>query len=171
MLTNRELYSFVAELAARHRVGQPSLEAYLRAIWGLAKDQQARAGWTLDEFAELLAAAFVRAPPDFDEAWRASPADHDPASATGFDRWQQALREQIVDLRILAESGQLSNELRYYGIDGRSGGRWFNFDPCSYLESGTVGAFGGCSPNDATELPPIEWDRFVSFLEAGRSYE
>jgi hypothetical protein len=163
MQTKRELYGFVAQLASRHRVGQPSLETYLRAMWGLASAQRNRGVWTLDEFAELLAASFTTTEPAFDERWRAAePA----AAASDFDRWEQAIVGQIVDLHEMAEADMLTNELRYYGLDAPRGARWYNFDTCSYLESATQGGL----PNEG-ELPTIDWDGFVSFLAAGRDFE
>ncbi len=175
MQTNRELYSFVTDLAARQRVGQRSLEAYLRTLWGLASAQPNRDSWPLDEFAALLAAAFVEAEPGFDERWRGrSPSP--PAASEGFERWQAVILGQIVDLRELGETGMLTNELRYYGLDAPSGTgeRWFNFDACSYLEAGTLGAFGGLQAVESEptrELPTIDWASFVEFLSAGRCYE
>jgi hypothetical protein len=165
MQTKRELYSFVADLGARRRVGQPSLEVYLRAMWGLASVQPSRAVWTLDEFAELLAASFVAPEVAFDERWRA--LEPEPRGS-GFDRWQHAILGQIVDLHEMGEAGVLNNELRYYGLDAPRGARWYNFDPCSYLESATQG--GLLSAGDG-ECSGIDWASFTGFLGAGRDYE
>lgn len=167
MQTNRELYSFVAELAARHRVGQRSLESYLQAMWGLARAHPSRAHWSLAEFEELLAASFVEPAPSVDERWLEPP----PESASSFDRWQHAIVRQVVDLREMGEAGLLISELRYYGLDAPRGGRWYNFDTCSYLESATAGTFGGLMPDDDSEFTTLDWDRFVEFLVAGASYE
>jgi hypothetical protein len=167
MQTNRELYSFVADLAARHRVGQRSLESYLHAMWGLASGQASRAHWPLDEFAELLAASFVAPEPSFDGRWLEPP----PESASGFDRWQHAIVRQVVDLREMGEAGLLTSELRYYGLDAPRGGRWYNLDTCSYLESATAGTFGGLMPDDDSQFTRLDWDRFAAFLLAGASYE
>jgi hypothetical protein len=40
----------------------------------------------------------------------------------------------------MAEAGTLENEYRYFGIDSPTGFRWYNFDPCSYLECGVRGS-------------------------------
>jgi hypothetical protein len=167
MHTNRELYSFVADLAGHHRVGQRSLESYLHAMWGLAGAHASRTHWPLDEFAELLAASFVAPVPSLDERWLESPSE----SASSFDRWQHAIVRQVVDLRELGAAGLLTSDLRYYGLDAPRGGRWFNLDTCSYLESATAGTFGGLMPDDDSEFTTLDWDRFVAFLIAGASYE
>ncbi|MFV8751498.1 hypothetical protein ACNOYE_13215 [Nannocystaceae bacterium ST9] len=164
MQTNRELYGFVADLAARHRVGQRSLEAYLRAMWGLVHAGPARATWQLDEFAELLAASFVAPEPNVEAAIAIE------AGSASFDQWQQVILEQVADLHGMREAGLLAQELRYYGLDAPSGARWYNFDACSYLEAGAVGAFGGLTIADERVIA-IDWEGFVRFLVAGASYE
>jgi hypothetical protein len=170
MQTKRELYGFVAKLAARHRVGRPSLEAYLLTLWGLARVGSDRAGWTLDEFAELLDRSFGGPAPAFDERWRSDPrwrADA-PAPVTGFDRWEREIIGQILDLREMAEANMLTHELRYYGLDAPRGARWFNFDPCSWLESAT---YGGLRVDDEIVLVVVDWNDFAGFLMAGREHE
>lgn len=165
MQTKSELYGFVADLAARHRVGQPSLEVYLRTMWGLASTQRTRTTWTFDEFAELLAASFTAPDPGFDEQSCALEAG---TRVDGFERWQHAILGQIVDLHEMGEAGMLDLELRYYGLDAPRGARWYNFDPCSFLES----AIQGGVPNDDDRVDAaIDWDGFVVVLAAGRDYE
>jgi hypothetical protein len=166
MQTKRELYGFVAKLAARHRAGQPPLEVYLRTLWGLASVGSERSGWPLAEFAELLEGSFVAEPAAFDPRWRS--LVESPRPTSGFERFEQELLGQIVDLRDMAEAGMLAHELRYYGLDSPRGARWYNFDPCSWLESATS---GGLRVDDEIVLVLVDWNDFAEFLVAGREYE
>src|SRR5262249_46794018 len=68
----------------------------------------------------------------------------------GFVGWEARLIRQVVDLREMAEGGMLDNELCYFGINAPRGPRWYNFDPCTFLECATAGTYGGWQPGDAT---------------------
>jgi hypothetical protein len=50
----------------------------------------------------------------------------------------------------MAERGLLDNEMRYFGLNAPRGSRWYNFDPCTFLECATAGSFGGWRPGDDT---------------------
>jgi hypothetical protein len=50
----------------------------------------------------------------------------------------------------MAEQGILNNELRYFGTDSPRGQRWYNFDPCTFLECAIAGSFGGWQSGDET---------------------
>ncbi|MBY0457370.1 MAG: hypothetical protein K2V38_08540 [Gemmataceae bacterium] len=50
----------------------------------------------------------------------------------------------------MGESGQLADEMRYFGINAPRGSRWYNFDPCTFLECAMAGSFGGWRPGDDT---------------------
>ena len=62
------------------------------------------------------------------------------------------------------------------GIDAPRGSRWYNFDPCAFLECATAGTFGGRNWKDdpareATTLAAVSWEEFRDFLGAGQWYE
>lgn len=85
----------------------------------------------------------------------------------------------------------LANDHRYFDVDAPRGGRWFNFDPLTYLECAVEGTFGGWQPGDSTgrdyvsaknleledletpifDIARVSWDQFADFLRAGQSFE
>ena len=87
------------------------------------------------------------------------------------------------------EIGALASELRYFGVNSPRGGYWYNFDPCSFIECGMAGSFGGWQPGDNTgrdyvtgevaemsknpvfAMSSIPWDAFREFLWCGQHYE
>jgi hypothetical protein len=81
---------------------------------------------------------------------RQSSGGADDAEAPGFDRWESFLLRQMVDLREMAEQGMLADEHRYFGIDSPRGQRWYNFDPCTFLECAAAGSSGGWQSGDDT---------------------
>ncbi len=110
------------------------------------------AALTPDEFFGILSDAFEAHGLPFEESLRTRYVSDGNALAAlpPLTRWGYFLARQIVDLREMAEGGQLANDLRYFGIDSPRGSRWYNFDACTYLECATVGSFGGWEPGDAT---------------------
>lgn len=169
--TNRDLYLAIAGLTEHHGTGARDLEEYLRALWDGARRLRDRSSLSADEFFGLLSAAFTLPAPPFDEAWRSRYADDanplatclaaklgaeqqspgaDEADAAGFDGWEAFVLRQIVDLREMAEQGMLQDKYRYFGIDSPRGQRWYNFDPCAFLECATAGFSGGWEPGDDT---------------------
>jgi hypothetical protein len=147
--TNRDLYLAVADLIDRHRDTVRPLEEYLRALWAAGQAVRDRPALSGDEFFGLLSDAFTRSDPPFDEGWRAR-YDRDPDELLGFDGWEARLVRQVVDLREMGERGMLADKHRYFGIDAPRGGQWYNFDPCTFLECGMAGTFGGWEPGDDT---------------------
>jgi hypothetical protein len=147
--TNRDLYLAVADLIGRHRGTARPLEEYLRALWAAGQPVRDRSALSADEFVGLLSDAFTRPDPSFDDNWRERyDCDHD--ELPGFDGWEARLVRQVVDLREMRERGILDGELLYFGTDAPRGGRWYNFDPCTFLECGMAGTFGGWQPGDDT---------------------
>jgi hypothetical protein len=126
----------------------------------------------LDEFFGLLSAAFTLPAPPFDEAWRSRYSDDgthplaaclaakmgirqpsreaENAGSSSFHHWESFVLRQIVDLREMAEQGMLANDERYFGINSPRGQRWYNFDPCTFLECAMAGSFGGWQSGDDT---------------------
>jgi hypothetical protein len=72
-------------------------------------------------------------------------------AAAGFDRWEAFVLRQIVDLREMAEQGMLQDEMRYLGTDSPRGQKWYNFDPCTFLECAMAGSFGGWQAGDDSD--------------------
>ncbi|MBI5549544.1 MAG: hypothetical protein HY901_37135 [Deltaproteobacteria bacterium] len=149
--TNRDLYLFVAELV-QAKVNAPivrDLEQYLSAIWLLGSAHKTAVALPLGYFAAILIGAFGGQVPEGD-----LPVPRDPARSlaqdAGYLRWERTVMMQMVDLREMREGGALRDELRYFGVDGPSGARWYNFDPCTYLECAVAGTFGGWQPGDQT---------------------
>jgi hypothetical protein len=50
----------------------------------------------------------------------------------------------------MAEQGILADKFRDFGVESPKGSRWYNFDPCTFLECATTGTFGGWEPGDET---------------------
>lgn len=207
--TNRDLYLAIEGLAKSYS-GARDLEEYLRALWGGAQRYRGRPSLSADEFFDLLAAAFTLPAPPFEEAWRtplaedttnpimaclaaktgARPAQEaDDLASSGFDHWSAFVLRQIVDLRVMAERGMLAKEDRYYGMYAPSGQRWYNFDPCTFLECAAAGSFGYWetandtgrqsltdADADTGEDPVVligagTWADFRFFLGCGQWYE
>jgi hypothetical protein len=148
--TNRDLYTAVAELCASQRDSPRDLEEYLRALWALGSALRERPALSLVEFFGFLRAAFTATVPPFDKRW---PYLYGNASdsLSGFAAWEAFILRQVVDLREMAESGTLAEELRYFGVNSPRGQRWYNFDPCTFLECATAGSFGGWEEGDDTD--------------------
>ncbi len=147
--TNRDLYMAITDLVGEHKSGKRDLEEYLRSLWGEARRFSELLTLSANDFFGLLSAAFTQPAPPFNEEWRSQYEEHDP-DAPGFSGWESFLLRQIIDLREMAEQGGLTNELRYFGINSPRGQRWFNFDPCTFLECATAGSCGGWQPGDDT---------------------
>jgi hypothetical protein len=145
--TSRDLYLAVAELVKRQANAKRSLETYLLALLNLAKNLKNRKALSPDEFLDLLTRAFNEEPLRFDKSWRN--LEHDP-SLENYAAWQNTILCKIVDLREMAEQGTLNDKMRYFGIDAPRGSRWYNFDPCTFLECGVMGTFGGWQEGDDT---------------------
>jgi hypothetical protein len=169
-----DLYSAILQLVAQHERTERPLEEYLRALWNVGHHFRERPSLTPDEFFGVLAEAFVAEPqslsPDFQSAVSEGVHALDLAEVPGFQGWEYCVVRQIVDLREMAAAGQLANDLRYFGIDSPRGSRWYNFNPCGFLECAARYSF-----NDGSdEFGPVEaisWEQFRVFLGAGQEYE
>lgn len=189
--TNRDLYRFVADLKAKHEQNQPSLHDYLVALRTLATQHAADEGFTLTQLSELLDGAFsAQAEGDIKED-----------TCGDFQAWQTYITKQISDLDDMGAAGLLNDENRSFGVDSPNGTRWFNFEPCSFLECAVVGSVGGREADDLAatlapgtaiemneasvvitaetsdadgavfEMETFTWSDFEDFLWAGQSYE
>lgn len=139
--TNRDLYCFVAELVKQRAECCCTLQSYLENLRRLGHNLRAREAVSAEEFAELLRAAFDPAP---------GASEAGAAATKGYLAWEKHIGEQIRDLDEMRSAGTLDNEYRYFGVDAPRGGRWYNFDPCTYLECAAAGTFGGWQEGDDT---------------------
>lgn len=146
--TNRDLYLFLAALT--ERCGDRTLEDYLKALWRLAQPDQHQTALTLPRFAALLEQALTAEPPPFDPAW-AQAYLQTPTAEAGHPRWQQIILRQIVDLHEMAQTGDLADEQRGFGLDAPRGLRWYNFEPAGFLECAGAGSFAGWREGDPTD--------------------
>ncbi|HEX6903445.1 MAG TPA: hypothetical protein VF789_27255 [Thermoanaerobaculia bacterium] len=147
--TNRDLYLAVTDLTAAQKPCPRSLEEYLRALWVLGRTRREQPSLSGNDLLEMLSSAFSSPIPDVEDDWRAR-YNIDDEDLSGYEGWEARLLRQVVDLREMAEQGQLADEYRYFGISAPRGSQWYNFDPCTFLECGTVGCFGGWEPEDET---------------------
>lgn len=164
--TNRDLYSAISDLGEHYGAQGRTLEQYLRALLGVARQYQQRQDRdtvSLEDVYQILEQAWIAEPSPFDAAWQVQYSDLNPQHRD-FSGWEATLIRQIVDLREMQEVGTLENEQRYFGVDSPRGTRWYNFDPTTYLECAMVGSMGGWEPGDSTgrELVPGE----VAILDA-----
>ena len=140
--TNRDLYCFIADLVKKQSHENITLESYLANLRQLAHARCDLPVLSLEQFAGLLEAAFDSPAPG--EATCAAAAD-------GYQDWETRISQQIQDLREMEQAGTLANEYRYFGVDAPSGARWYNFDPCTFLECAAAGTFGGWQEGDDTD--------------------
>jgi hypothetical protein len=178
IVTNRDLYFAVSQLIAQYRETTRSLEESLRALWCVADRHREQSALAPDEFFGVLVEAFCAKADQFDsEPWR--PADllaEEHLHAAGFQGWEYRVARQVHDLREMAENGQLADEMRYFGIDSPRRLRWYNFDPCGFLECALAGGFvrydwEDDSESESAPLGAISWEQFRDFLGAGQWYE
>ncbi|MEW6305167.1 MAG: hypothetical protein AB1705_16955 [Verrucomicrobiota bacterium] len=143
MNTNRELYKGIEGLLKQKKgLSIPPLDAYLSNLIRRASRFAGQESLSLDEFLGLLRDAF-ECSGGLDAAV--------PVEATaGFQKWKVQMERQIEDLQQMAQSGQLQDEHRYFGISAPSGRYWYNFDPCTYIECGAEGSLGGWVEGDET---------------------
>lgn len=124
VMTNRDLYCFVAELVNERSDYRGTLQSYLENLRRLGRGLRARAALSPEKFAELLRAAFEAEP---------IAGEPGPGATDGYVAWEKRITEQIRDLDDMRQAGTLDNEYRYVGVDAPRGGRWYNFDPCTYV--------------------------------------
>jgi hypothetical protein len=197
--TNRDLYLAVSAMRERHGDGGRTLEAYLLALWSLARLLAHQPSLSFDAFVRVLDEAHTVPSPPFHDAWRALPDT--PEERTDFAVWEQVILQQIRDLREMDEAGTMENEYRWFGVSAPRGARWYNFDPGGYLEGAVAGTFGGWEPEDGgrtvvpgpvavmgddgeihlvdpaeiddsvVPLPEVTWEAFTDFLQNGQWYE
>jgi hypothetical protein len=199
--TNRDLYLAITQLAEGHKSNRRSLEEYLRALLHLASFYAGTEALSLAEFYCILADAFTRPAPLFEEQWREE-YDKLDTEKPGYVGWRATIIRQIVDLREMDEASILANEHRYFGVSAPRKSYWYNFDPVTFLECGMVGSFGGCEPDDESgrqfvpgkvailgehgaiisckpedierpvfDMAVLKWEHVKDFMMSGQMYE
>lgn len=135
--THEDFRQYIRTLARERRtVTKRSLEEYLRALWSLLKVRQAETV-TFSLLGQLLYDAFLTEPVPFDDRWLqydTPPNLDEKKKEEAFVVLQQMIWYQIADLHLMAQTGQINDPNAFFGIDSPTGQRWYNFDPCSYLE-------------------------------------
>jgi hypothetical protein len=144
--TNRDLYLAVADLVTNQRGTERTLEEYLRALLGIGESYRDRKSLLPSEFLGMIIAAFTVEPIPTESSWFLPTSEE----RAGYDAWRGTLVAQIVDLIEMRQRGTLEDEQRYFGVNAPRGGRWYNFDPCTYLECAMAGTLGGWEPDDET---------------------
>lgn len=182
--TNRDLYLAITAFSKKHTASNRTLERYLLALLSVAERFEAQTEFTLSELVQILECGFTAAVSAFHEDWREQ-YDQLPHESAGYAGWRATAIRQIVDLRELTESGKIHDKFAGFGIDAPRGGRWYNFDPCQYLECAMAGTFGGWDLADGNRIaltteatadaevsiPSVTWDDFTSFVVCGQMYE
>ena len=180
-MTNRELYLFVTSFEAKSNI--PTLENYLKSLWAIASPFSFTEP-TTKNLTNWLEIAFTFPIPIFNPDWQQTKFYF---SRKGFESWENRIISQIVDLREMDESGQLKNDMRYFGIDSPRGSRWYNFDVLTYLECAVRGNYGGYEEDEVIVLQPppedesadseifeieeFSWEDFNGLLSCGQFYE
>lgn len=144
-MTNRDFYKGLERLMLEQQ-DKPAvlLEDYLRSLRARARGLRCQPEISPETFYALLAESFSPATQTTDTVESAG------AISDGFKEWDAIIEQQIKDLRSMQKNGQLEDKQRYFGIDAPSGQRWYNFDPCTYLECGAAGTLGGWEEGDET---------------------
>ena len=165
-----EFRSFVVALTKRKRGSPGDLEEYLRSLWALIQDLGSPP-ITCEQLAALLEKAFSHPPAPFDPAWMkyTGPPENIPDDSDSFEILKHILWFQIADLRRM-RGNVLDKLYRYFGEESPTGNRWYNFDPCTYLECGTA-LFGKEPEDDENPDEPLGWIDLAEILEMGRTYE
>lgn len=192
MKTNRDFYTFIAELVKRREGRNRSLEQYLTALLDLLRKHRHRSSISLDAFATSLDSAF-----DHTAEGSTPGSEADPA----FESVDRLLLRQISDLHEMDARGSRGG-MEYFGTSAPSGEWWCNHDPFTYVECGAEGAFGGWRegdesdrtyvpgpvavtgpdgelqsadsrdiPDPIVEMSEVDWKNVVRFLECGQHYE
>jgi hypothetical protein len=149
-MSYRDFHVSIQALCERERSNSRSLETYLLALLRQAAAHARRESVTLVDLRDLLTSSFRERPYPFDDRWRVSPIQLDPAP-TWFAHWRARLVRQIVDLHEFAEAGVLDDDRCYFGVQAARGSPWCNLDPVTYVACAMAGSFGDPSPEDRAD--------------------
>ena len=200
IVTNRDLYCFIADLIEQHESTARSLEDYLRALYGELAKYRLRQELFAEDFATALGRAF-EAPPATIERPLVNPLAKYGSQEVTFFHVAMVIDDQIDSLSEARRAELLDQDPFHMYTNGVSaaGRHWYNLHPLSYIECGVAGAFGGSQPEDEERtgrgLVPglvmtpdgakrpediaeavrvvvtIGWNDVRRFLECGQNYE
>ena len=174
MITSQQMYLQIKEIHQTERDNSRSLEDYLTALYRLAIQHQGSQEIPIDLLLQLLREAFHAEPMPFDPQWVNS-FEVDAHELTGFGYFENQIQRMVVDLHEMAQSGDLDDKFRCFGIRSPRGHKWFNFSPHSLIECGMQGRFH-CwpiseHPENGPKLDPFSWGGLAYLLEVGQMYE
>lgn len=146
IITNQDLYRQVTANLKSRAGSERTLAQYLCRLLALVSIEPKDETLTLNGFAHIWDAAF-----DGEIALVDFSLLRSLANDVDERMWLRRLAGQIVDLHEMEIAGILDDKWRDFGLNSPSGGRWYNFEPHSYIECGLTGAFGGWQPSDDSD--------------------
>lgn len=171
MITNRDIYLSVVEIAERAEESSRSLEDYLRALLGIVCHYQEFSELSPSDFITILSDSLMVDPLPYDADWvsnyetESAKLPLSPLAAARYPKikrnsshftdFERTVHRQIVDLREMYAAGTLEDEMRYFGVAAPRGACWYNFDIGTYLKCAVAGGYGGWEPDDPTSRKPI----------------
>ncbi|MEZ4364126.1 MAG: hypothetical protein R3B48_28390 [Kofleriaceae bacterium] len=192
-VTNRDLYCFIAELVRRGRASALPLQAYLESLHQLGRARAAQPSLPVGAFAELLSAAFA---PTRDAPQPCAPPSDgyliwEKCITTQIQDLQEMRAAGTLEYEHRFFGVDAPRGARWYNFEpssylecgaagtfggweeGDATGRVYVPGPVAVLDES--GAVVSMDPRDVeepiVELPPITWEQFTEFLEAGQCYE
>lgn len=173
-MTSEQMYLQLQAIHEAERGNSRSLKDYLTALYRLALQHQDLSAIPIDLLLQLFREAFHAEPISFEPQW-ANSFEVDARELTGFRYFENQIQRMVVDLHEMAQSSDLDNEERYFGIRSPRGHHWFNFDPSSLTECAMQGYYQ-CwpiseHPEKGPKLNPLSWVDLADFLKTGQVYE
>ena len=162
--TNRDLYIAISDLIKQHQESRLLLEEYLLAMLRVGEKFQEAQYLTLSEFHSILAESFTSKPFMYDPQWENEIKDLQVVEENFFG-WRATIIQQIVNLHEMEEAGILQTPSRYFGIDSPRGARWYNFDPCTFIECAAAGSYGGWVEGDETDRDFVPGEVIVMTMD------
>ena len=177
MITNRDIYLSVVEIAERAGESSRNLEEYLRALLGIVSRYRELSEFSTSDFITILSDSLVADPLPYDADWannyetESAKPPITPYAAlrypkierniSHFTDFERIVCRQIVDLREMDAAGTFADEMRYFGVAAPRGDYWYNFDIGTYLKCAVAGGYGGWEPDDPTGGQPVPGDAAV----------
>ena len=172
MITNRDIYLSLVEIAERAEESSRSLEEYLRALLGIGSRYRELFEVSTSDFITILSDALVADPIPYDADWannyetESAKQPITPYAAVQYPKikrnishfadFERTVFRQVVDLREMYAAGTFADEMRYFGVEAPRGAYWYNFDIGTYLKCAVAGGYGGWEPDPTTGQPVPE---------------
>lgn len=183
MITNRDIYLSVVEIAERAGESSRNLEEYLRALLGIVCRYQEFSELSPSDFISILSDSLMADPLPYHADWvnnsetESAKAPVSPLAAVRYPKikrnsshftdFEGTVQRQVVDLREMYAAGTFEDEMRYFGVAAPRGAYWYNFDIGTYLKCAVAGGYGGWEPEDPASGQPVAEEAAV--LDAGGS--